>query len=77
MGMSYKRAWSLVATMNACFRAPLVTVSRGGNEHGGAAITELGNSVLIAYQELVASIEASEECAAIRASLAKSGERTE
>jgi molybdate transport system regulatory protein len=30
MGMSYKRAWSLVETMNAAFLSPLVNRSRGG-----------------------------------------------
>ena len=30
MGMSYRRAWLLVETMNLCFRAPLVAASRGG-----------------------------------------------
>ena len=29
MGMSYKRAWSLVETLNAMFRSPLVSSSRG------------------------------------------------
>jgi Bacterial regulatory helix-turn-helix protein, lysR family len=30
LGMSYKRAWLLVETMNACFKSPLVEASRGG-----------------------------------------------
>ena len=34
MGMSYKRAWSLVETMNAMFAAPLVETSRGGAAGG-------------------------------------------
>ena len=37
MGMSYKRAWSLIEEMNAAFNAPLVTSARGGP--GGAAET--------------------------------------
>jgi len=28
MGMSYMRAWTLIKTMNACFREPLVVASR-------------------------------------------------
>ena len=51
-GMSYMRAWSLVRTMNAAFRAPLVTRTRGGTRHGGAALTPLGKRVLKLYQEM-------------------------
>src|SRR5262245_18607154 len=39
MEMSYMRAWSLVRTMNAAFRRPLVTTRRGGQGRGGAALT--------------------------------------
>lgn len=35
MNMSYKRAWLLVDTMNACFCEPLVETSRGGRTQGG------------------------------------------
>ena len=34
LGMSYKRAWLLVETMNACFKSPLVEASRGGRPTG-------------------------------------------
>ena len=37
MGMSYKRAWQLVETMNAMFAAPVVESSRGGARGGGRA----------------------------------------
>jgi len=30
MGMSYMRAWTLIKTMNACFKEPLVEAVRGG-----------------------------------------------
>jgi len=35
MDMSYMRAWSLIQTMNACFKEPLIKAVHGGNEHGG------------------------------------------
>jgi molybdate transport system regulatory protein len=54
MGMSYKRAWSLVEEMNAAFARPLVSRARGGAGGGGAALTEDGQAVLDAYQTLVA-----------------------
>lgn len=52
MSMSYKRAWSLVEEMNAAFRAPLVTSSRGGTKGGGARLTEMGEDVLENYRAL-------------------------
>lgn len=52
MGMSYKRAWMLVETMNAIFAEPLVTSSRGGSAGGGAELTEAGNQVLSLYRSL-------------------------
>jgi molybdate transport system regulatory protein len=52
MGMSYKRAWQLVETMNAMFAAPVVTSTRGGRKGGGAVVTETGQAVLAAYRTL-------------------------
>ncbi|WP_417678884.1 winged helix-turn-helix domain-containing protein [Pseudodonghicola sp.] len=52
MGMSYKRAWSLVEEMNAMFRAPLVQSVRGGAKGGGAQLTETGITVLEQYRAL-------------------------
>jgi molybdate transport system regulatory protein len=50
LGMSYMRAWSLVRTMNAAFRAPLVEKLRGGTVHGGAQLTDAGRDVLELYR---------------------------
>ena len=52
MGMSYKRAWLLVETMNRCFRAPVVETSRGGQARGGAVLTPSGEQVLAAYRRM-------------------------
>lgn len=52
MGMSYKRAWQLVETLNAMFRDPLVTSTRGGPKGGGAEVTETGRKVLAEYRAL-------------------------
>jgi len=51
-GMSYRRAWNLVDTMNTCFVTPLVDTSAGGAHGGGASLTELGRIVLAAYQDM-------------------------
>lgn len=50
MGMSYKRAWDLVNTMNAIFVAPLVESTRGGPRGGGAVLTQDGRDVLELYR---------------------------
>ena len=59
MGMSYKRAWGLVETMNAAFRAPLVDAAKGGAGGGGASLTGDGETVLAAYRRLEAAAAAS------------------
>jgi molybdate transport system regulatory protein len=52
MGMSYRRAWLLVETMNRCFRAPLIEASRGGAGGGGARLTPLGHQALARYRAM-------------------------
>jgi molybdate transport system regulatory protein len=72
MGMSYKRAWSLVEEMNAAFRAPLVARTRGGPRGGGARLTETGEAVLAHYRALerLAAEAGAAEIAALRGLLA-------
>lgn len=52
MGMSYKRAWSLVQALNEGFGTPLVESSRGGASQGGAQLTEAGRFVLERYRAM-------------------------
>jgi molybdate transport system regulatory protein len=52
MGMSYKRAWSLVQALNEGFGRPLVEASRGGAGQGGAALTGDGQFVLERYRAM-------------------------
>jgi molybdate transport system regulatory protein len=54
LGMSYKRAWLLVETMNRCFKSPLVEASRGGRARGGANLTPAGERVLDCYRRMEA-----------------------
>lgn len=69
MGMSYKRAWSLVEELNAAFRDPLVTSARGGKGVGGAHLTETGAEVLARFRriEAAAMAAAAPEMAALLA----------
>lgn len=68
MGMSYKRAWLLVETMNRCFREPLVETSRGGRAKGGAVLTAAGHEVLERYRrmEQLTAAAIADELAALR-----------
>jgi molybdate transport system regulatory protein len=61
MGMSYRRAWELVDTMNRCFNQALVKTSPGGSHGGGAQITEFGFYILKCYRDLVAKTRANAE----------------
>jgi len=59
LGMSYRRAWLLVDTMNQCFRSPLVETLTGGQKGGGAHVTNLGREVLERYVAMEAKAAAS------------------
>jgi molybdate transport system regulatory protein len=59
MGMSYRRAWLLIDTMNQCFREPVVDTATGGKGGGGAHITPFGSMVLRHYREMEAGAAAS------------------
>jgi len=52
MGMSYKRAWTLIESLNAMFQEPVVTSARGGPGVGGAALTPTGQRVIDLYRGL-------------------------
>lgn len=52
MEMSYMRAWTLVKTMEDCFKKPLVVVARGGAGHGGARLTETGDEAVALYRRI-------------------------
>ena len=54
MEMSYMRAWSLIQTMNACFKEPVIEAVRGGHKRGGAELTATGQRVLKLYRQMEA-----------------------
>ena len=59
MGMSYRRAWLLLDTMNQCFREPVVDTATGGRGGGGAQITAFGKAVLRCYRAMEKNAAAS------------------
>ena len=58
MGMSYRRAWLLIDTMNQCFREPVVDTATGGKGGGGAQITPFGKAALRSYRAMEAGASA-------------------
>ena len=73
LGMSYKRAWMLVETLNSYFAGPLVVAATGGKAGGGAQLTKLGQDVLARYRAMLAASEAAcaKDIAALRKLRAK------
>jgi len=55
LGMSYRRAWLLVDTMNQCFREPVVKTAAGGARGGSTVLTEVGHEVVRRYRRAEAA----------------------
>lgn len=49
MGMSYRRAWQLVESLNRSFNEPVVLTAIGGRRGGGAVVTDFGKRLVAAY----------------------------
>lgn len=62
MGMSYRRAWLLVDTMNRCWNEPLVATVPGNSHGAGARVTDMGGVVLNHYRALQKRVGGSSEC---------------
>ena len=52
LGMSYRRAWLLVDTMNRCFTKPVVEAEAGGKRGGGARLTAAGLLAVRHYRRI-------------------------
>ena len=53
IGMSYKRAWVLLDSINRAFTEPVVTAAPGGAGGGGASLTPFGAEVLEHYNRIL------------------------
>ncbi|MCB1366974.1 MAG: LysR family transcriptional regulator [Rhodobacteraceae bacterium] len=58
MGMGYRRAWTLLESLQRCFAAPLLETSRGGGSQGGATLTPLGQTLVERHRAFEAGLEA-------------------
>ena len=56
IGMSYRRAWLLIDSMNAEFDTPVISATVGGSGGGGAQLTSFGRELIQAYRNLEARI---------------------
>lgn len=56
LGMSYRRTWLLVDSMNRCWSERLVETTKGGGAAGGARLTGKGVAVLAAFRSLEARL---------------------
>src|SRR5882724_2201536 len=52
MGMTYKRAWLLLDSINQAFTEPVVSAAPGGSGGGGANLTPFGADVLKRYRRI-------------------------
>ena len=52
LGMTYKRAWLLIDSLNQGFRRSVVETATGGKGGGGATLTALGKQIVERYVAL-------------------------
>jgi molybdate transport system regulatory protein len=52
LGMSYRRGWLLINSLNRSFEDPVVISATGGAGGGGARLTEFGERLLDVYRDL-------------------------
>jgi molybdate transport system regulatory protein len=57
LGMSYRRAWQLLESLNSSFRERVVLSAKGGRGGGGARLTPLGRLLIRVYRDFDAELQ--------------------
>ncbi len=57
LGMSYRRAWQLLDSLNHGFRERVVVTAQGGRGGGGATLTAFGRDLIRAYRDFDAEVQ--------------------
>jgi|SRR5450631_1906571 len=57
MRMSYRRAWLLLADLNAGFDEPVVLTTTGGRGGGGAVLTPFGERLIAGYRQMETAMQ--------------------
>lgn len=52
LGLSYKKAWSLIDSVNKSAKEPVTINSTGGKGGGGAELTAYGKKLIAAFDEI-------------------------
>ena len=52
MGMSYRRAWQLVESLNETYSEPVVKTATGGSRGGGAQVTDFGRRLVTQFRAM-------------------------
>jgi molybdate transport system regulatory protein len=50
LGMSYRRAWQLLNSLNASLREPVTHARKGGRHGGGSSLTSFGRRLIRIYR---------------------------
>jgi molybdate transport system regulatory protein len=56
MGMSYRRAWLLMQSLNESLSSPASFATRGGRRGGGATVTSTGRALIQTYRRTEAKV---------------------
>jgi len=52
LGMSYKKAWTLIDAVNSRAKKPVITTTIGGKRGGGTELTPYGKSLIKAFETI-------------------------
>lgn len=61
MGITFRRAWHLIGTMNGALGEPVVETEVGGAQGGGARLTPLGRRLIEHYDGLTEQVASAAE----------------